>query len=55
MSNKKDGLVNRQRYSSTFDIELLEKTKELSKETSVPMSKLLDKALELLLKDYDKL
>ena len=31
MSNKKDGLVNRQRYSSTFDIELLEKTKELSK------------------------
>lgn len=54
-NKNKDTLVNRQRYSSTFDIDLLEKTKELSKETSVPMSKLLDKALELLLKDYNKL
>lgn len=55
MDEKKDGLVNRQRYSSTFDIELLSKTKDLSKETSIPMSKLLDKALTLLLKDFNKL
>ena len=55
MADKKDGLVNRQRYSSTFNIELLEKMKELSKETSIPMSKLLDKALELLLKENNKL
>ncbi|AYE35332.1 ribbon-helix-helix domain-containing protein [Clostridium septicum] len=55
MADKKDSLVNRQRYSSTFDIELLEKMKELSKETSIPMSKLLDKALELLLKEHNKI
>ncbi len=55
MDEKKDGLVNRQRYSSTFDIELLSKTKDLSKETSIPMSKLLDKALTLLLKDFNKI
>lgn len=54
MVDKKDTLVNRQRYSSTFDIELLERMKNLSKETGVPISKLLDKALELLLKEYDK-
>lgn len=54
MSEKKDTLVNRQRYSSTFSIELLEKTKKLSKDTGVPMSKLLDKALELLLKEYNQ-
>lgn len=54
MADKKDTLVNRQRYSSTFDIELLEKMKNLSKETGIPISKLLDKSLELLLKEYDK-
>lgn len=54
MVDKKDTLVNRQRYSSTFDIELLEKMKKLSKETGVPMSKLLDKSMELLLKEYEK-
>ena len=51
----KDTLVNRQRYSSTFDIDLLKKTKDLSNETSIPMSKLLDKALELLLREYKKI
>ena len=54
MTIKKDNLVNRSRYSSTFDIELLQKAKDLSKETSIPMSKLLDKALELLLREYNK-
>ena len=54
MNEKKDTLVNRQRYSSTFSIELLNRTKQLSKETGIPMSKLLDKGLELLLKEYEK-
>ncbi|WP_080945174.1 ribbon-helix-helix domain-containing protein [Clostridium sporogenes] len=54
METKKDTLVNRERYSSTFDKELLRKFKELSDETSIPASKLFDKALELLLKEYGK-
>ncbi|EDT87421.1 TPA: ribbon-helix-helix domain-containing protein [Clostridium botulinum] len=54
MGNKKDTLVTRERYSSTFDKELLKKFKELSAETSIPISKLFDKALELVLKEYDK-
>lgn len=53
-NKNKDTLVNRQRYSSTFDIDLLQRTKDLSNETSIPMSKLLDKALELLLNEYKK-
>lgn len=54
-NKSKDTLVTRQRYSSTFDIDLLKKTKDLSNETSIPMSKLLDKALELLLREYKKI
>lgn len=54
MDKKKDTLVNRTRYTSTFDKELLKQFKDLSKETSIPVSKLFDKALELLLKEYDK-
>lgn len=46
--------MKRQRYSSTFDKELLKKLQELSKETLIPVSKLMDKALELLLKEYNK-
>lgn len=53
-NKNKDTLVNSQRYSSTFDIDLLQRTKDLSSETSIPMSKLLDKALELLLNEYKK-
>ncbi len=49
---KKDSLVNRQRYASTFDKELLQGLKDLSERTMIPTSKLLDKALELLLKEY---
>lgn len=54
MNKKKDTLVNRARYTSTFDKQLLESLKQLSKETSIPVSKLFDKALELLLKEYKK-
>ncbi|MCQ2014631.1 ribbon-helix-helix domain-containing protein [Clostridium butyricum] len=47
-------LKDRQRYGASFDKELLAKLKELSKETMIPISKLLDKGIELLLKEYDK-
>ncbi|MNG26788.1 Ribbon-helix-helix domain protein [compost metagenome] len=43
-------LKNRSQFSSTLDNELKNKLKELSGETQVPISKLLDQAVELLLK-----
>lgn len=48
------GLKNRVVPSTAVNKELYEKIRELSKETSIPMSKLLDKAIELLLKEYKK-
>ena len=50
----KYGLKNRTRISNAVDTELLEKLKQLSKETMVPLSKLLDKGIELVLKEYGK-
>lgn len=52
MENKKSDLKNRTRIGSAIDNELLEKLKGLSKETRVPQSKLLDEAIELLLREY---
>lgn len=49
------GLKNRTPISNAVDKELFEKLKQLSEDTMIPMSKLLDKAIELLLKDYEKL
>ncbi len=49
-----DDLTTRQRYTASFDKNLLESLKKLSKETSIPLSKLLDKAIILLEKEYDK-
>ena len=43
-------LVNRIRISNSIDKVLYEKLKKLSEETKVPMSKLLDEAIEDLLK-----
>lgn len=43
-------LVHRIRISNSIDKELYEKLKKLSTETKVPMSKLLDEAIEDLLK-----
>lgn len=43
-------LVHRIRISNSIDKELYEKLKRLSAETKVPMSKLLDEAIEDLLK-----
>lgn len=42
-------LVNRIRISNSIDKELFEKLKKLSEDTKVPMSKLLDEAIEDLL------
>ena len=42
-------LVHRIRISNSIDKELYNKLKELSEETKVPMSKLLDEAIEDLL------
>lgn len=43
-------LKNRTRIGSAIDKELYDKLQQLSKETKVPISKLLDEAIELLLK-----
>ncbi|MBU3155208.1 ribbon-helix-helix domain-containing protein [Clostridium estertheticum] len=50
MNTEKDkDLKNRIRYSSSFDIKLLQRFKALSKETDVPVSKLFDRAMKMLL------
>ena len=48
------GLKTRTAISNAIDTELLNKLKEYSQETGIPLSKLLDKAIELLLKEYQK-
>lgn len=50
----KYGLKNRTRISNAVDTSLYNKLMELSKETMIPVSKLLDKSIELLLKEYKK-
>lgn len=53
MDKNKYGLKNRTRISNAVDTELYEKLQQISKETMVPVSKLLDKALALLIKEYE--
>lgn len=53
MSNQKYGLKNRTRISNAVDTELYEKLRDISKETMIPVSKLLDQALKLLIKEYE--
>lgn len=48
-------LKNRVRFSSSVDLELHDKFCELSNQTSIPKSKLLDKAIKLLLLNKDNL
>lgn len=45
------GLVNRKSLSSSLDKELYKKLQELSGKTDIPMSKLLDRAVRLLLQE----
>ena len=47
-------LKNRIRLCNSIDKELFEKLQELSKETDIPMSKLLDRAIKLLLEKEKK-
>ncbi len=58
MSNNevdKRGLRTRKTLSNAIDKELHEKLDQLSKETRIPKSKLLDEAIEMLLEKYGKL
>ena len=48
MANK--DLKNRTPFSNAIDTELLNQLKSYSKESGIPLSKLLDKSIELFLK-----
>jgi len=47
-------LKNRERYTNSIDSKLLGRLKKLSLETKISQSKLLDEAIELVLKKYVK-
>jgi len=47
-------LTTRVRIGNAVNKELFEQLKQLSKETMIPMSRLLDRGIELVLKEYDK-
>ena len=49
---RKSDLKNRTRIGSAIDNELLRQLRDLSNETKIPQSKLLDEAIQLLLKKY---
>jgi len=48
------GLKTRTPISNAVDTKLYEKLRQLSKETMVPISRLLDRGIELVLKEYEK-
>jgi len=48
-------MSERVKYATKIDKELRDKLLELSKQTMIPQSKLVDVALKLLLKEYGKL
>ena len=48
------GLKNRTPFSNAVDTKLLEALKAYSNDTSIPISKLLDKAIDLFLKSTKK-
>lgn len=52
MKDKNNKLVNRKKLGSAVKTEYAEKLKELSEETMVAQSRLLDKSLELLFEYY---
>jgi predicted DNA-binding protein len=45
-------LKNRKQFTTTLKNELYEAFDKLSQETSIPKSKLMDKAIEMLIKEY---
>lgn len=46
-------LKNRERYTNSIDKVLLRKLKELSEQTRIPQSRLIDEAIEDILKKYN--
>ena len=48
------GLKTRTPISNAVETEIFEKLKNLSEQTMIPMSKLLDKGIRLVLKDYEE-
>jgi hypothetical protein len=46
------GLKSRTPFSNTLRNDLLMQLKQIHEDTDVPMSKLLDKAVEMLIKEY---
>lgn len=48
------GLKTRTPISNAVDTNLYEKLKQLSEETMIPMSRLLDRGIELVLEEYKK-
>jgi predicted DNA-binding protein len=48
------GLVNRRLFSTSLEKELYKKLDDLSKETRIPKTRLLDEAIEDLLKKHGK-
>lgn len=52
MSKNKYGLTNRVRISNAVDKDLYEELKKISDETMIPISKLLDKAIKLLIEEH---
>lgn len=50
----KETLINRKRFNGTLKNELYDKFDNLSKETMIPKTRLMDKAVELILKKYGK-
>lgn len=47
-------LTTRVRIGNAVNKELFKKLKQLSEETMIPMSRLLDKGIELVLKEYEE-
>lgn len=47
-------LTTRIRIGNAIDKKLFEQLKKLSQETMIPMSKLLDRGIELVLEEYNK-
>ncbi|WP_240912384.1 ribbon-helix-helix domain-containing protein [Staphylococcus aureus] len=52
MTENKYGLTNRIRISNAVDKELYAQLKQISEEKMIPVSKLLDRAIELLVEEY---
>ena len=48
------GLKNRTPISNAVDTKLYEQLKQLSNDTMIPMSKLLDRGIKLVLEEYKK-